>query len=216
MVNVPGHQPSLKLKLTKLASARMLSRLTLTEPYRRTVDCHFKKKTHEKMIETKRLLIKPLSAEELKKHIDSPYDFAKELGLIPSQSLIDNDTKEAILNDLLPNIIDTAKDSDFYTMWILIEKVKRAIIGAICFHGEPNEKGEVEIGYGTDLEHRNKGYMTESISGMIHWIRENKNVRSITAETENTNISSIKVLEKNDFKTIQQCENSVILKLDIF
>jgi RimJ/RimL family protein N-acetyltransferase len=58
--------------------------------------------------------------------------------------------------------------------------------------------------------------MTESISGMIHWIRENKNVRSITAETENTNISSINVLEKNDFKTIQQCENSVILKLDIF
>ena len=167
------------------------------------------------MIETKRLLIKPLTAEELKKHIDSPSDFAKELGLVPSQSLIANETKEAILNDLLPNITDTTKDSDFYTMWILIEKGKKAIIGGICFHGEPNEKGEVEIGYGTDVEYRNKGYMTESISGLIHWIRENKNVRSITAETENTNISSIKVLENNDFKLIQQCDNSVILKLDI-
>ena len=57
--------------------------------------------------------------------------------------------------------------------------------------------------------------MTESISGLIHWIRENKEVRAITAETENTNISSIKVLEKNDFKLIQECDNSVILKLDI-
>lgn len=167
------------------------------------------------MIETKRLLIKPLTAEELKQHIDSPYDFAKELGLIPSQSLIANETKEAILNDLLPNITDTTKDSDFYTMWILIEKSKKAIIGGICFHGEPNENGEVEIGYGTDLEYRNNGYMTESISGLIHWIRENKDVRAITAETENTNISSIKLLEKNDFKLIQQCDNSVILKLDI-
>lgn len=167
------------------------------------------------MIETKRLLIKPLTAEELKRHIVSPDDFALELGLIPSQSLIDNETKDAILNDLLPNIIDITKDPDFYTMWILIEKVKKAIIGGICFHGEPNEKGEVEIGYGTDLEYRNKGYMTESISGLIHWIRENKNVRSITAETENTNISSIKVLEKNGFKLIQQSDNSVILKLDI-
>jgi [ribosomal protein S5]-alanine N-acetyltransferase len=173
------------------------------------------KKTHRSMIETKRLLIKPLTAEELKRHVNSPHDFAQDLGLIPSQSLIDNETKEAILNDLLPNITDTTKDADFYTMWILIEKVKKTIIGGICFHGEPNEKGEVEIGYGTDLEFRNKGYITESISGLIHWIRENKDVRAITAETDNTNISSIKVLEKNDFKLIQQCDNSVILKLDI-
>jgi RimJ/RimL family protein N-acetyltransferase len=114
-----------------------------------------------------------LTAEELKKHLDSPFDFAQELGLIPSQSLIDNETREAILNNLLPNITDTTKDSDFYTMWILIEKAKKAIIGGICFHGEPNEKCKVEIGYGTDLEFRNKDYMTESISGLIHWIREN-------------------------------------------
>ena len=173
------------------------------------------KKTYGNMIETKRLLIKPLTAEELKRHIVSPNDFALELGLIPSQSLIDNETKDAILNDLLPNIIDITKDSDFYTMWILVEKFKKAIIGGICFHGEPNEEGEVEIGYGTDVEYRNKGYMTESISGLIHWARGKKNVRSITAETENTNIASIKVLEKNDFKLIHQYDNSVILKLDI-
>lgn len=170
---------------------------------------------HSNMIETTRLLIKPLTAEELKNHIDSPDAFAGELGLIPSQSLIDHETREAILNDLLPNITDPAKDPDFYTMWILIEKSKKAIIGGICFHGEPNEKGEAEIGYGTDSEYRNKGYMTESISAFIHWIRENKNVASITAETEDTNISSIKVLEKNGFKLIEQNNTSVILKLEI-
>lgn len=167
------------------------------------------------MIETKRLLIRPLTAEELKKHIDSPTNFALELGLIPSQSLIDNETKEAILNDLLPNIIDATKDSDFYTMWIVIEKNIKAIIGGICFHGEPNENREVEIGYGTDMEYRNKGYMTETISGLIQWIREFKDVKSITAETESSNISSIKVLEKNNFKLIHQSDNSVILKLDL-
>src|SRR5512133_1217390 len=130
------------------------------------------------MIETKRLFIKPLTAEELKRHVESPNDFAQDLGLIPSQSLIDNETKKAILNDLLPNITDILKDSDFYTMWILIEKVEKAIIGGICFHGEPNEMGEAEIGYGTDLAFRNKGYMTESISGLVHWLRENKDVKA--------------------------------------
>ncbi|HEX2958086.1 MAG TPA: GNAT family N-acetyltransferase [Chitinispirillaceae bacterium] len=167
------------------------------------------------MIETKRLLIKPLTAEELKRHFDSPDDFAKEIGLIPSQSLIDNETREAILKDLLPNIADTTKDSLFYTMWIVIEKSKNAIIGGICFHGEPDEKGDVEIGYGTDLEYRNKGYMTETISGLVQWIRENKKVTSITAETEHTNISSIKVLEKNGFKLYQQSDNFLIMKLKL-
>ena len=167
------------------------------------------------MIETKRLLIKPLTAEELKKHIDSPNTFAQELGLIPSQSLVDDETREAILKDLLPNIVDTAKDPHFYTMWIVIEKSEKAIIGGICFHGEPDEKGEVEIGYGTDSGYRNKGYMTEIISGMIQWTRDNKKVKSITAETDNTNISSIKVLEKNAFKLIQENDNSVFLRLGL-
>jgi RimJ/RimL family protein N-acetyltransferase len=167
------------------------------------------------MIETKRLLIKPLTAEELKKHIDSPEDLAQELGLIPSQSLIDNETKEAIRNDLLPNIADTTKDSDFYTMWIVIEKVKKAIIGGICFHGEPNDNGEVEIGYGIDFSYRNRGFMTETIAGLISWIRENKHIIAIKAETETGNSSSLKVLEKNHFKVIQQLDKTVILRLEL-
>jgi len=53
------------------------------------------------MIETKRLIIKPLSCDELQKYINSPNELAKDLGLIPSQVLIDNETQNAILNDLL-------------------------------------------------------------------------------------------------------------------
>ena len=66
----------------------------------------------------------------------------------------------------LPNITDVSKDFHFHTMWILIEKKEKAIIGGICFHGEPNANGEVEIGYGTDYKYRNKGYMTETIFGI--------------------------------------------------
>lgn len=167
------------------------------------------------MIETKRLLIKPLTAEELKKLIYYPDDFAQDFGLSLSNSLIDSETKEAIINDLLPNITDTSKDSDFYTMWILVEKFERAIIGGICSHGEANEKGEVEIGYGIDPAFRNKAYMTECISGLVLWIRENKDVKAIIAETESTNFFSKKLLEKNGFTLIKQNEDTVIMKLDI-
>jgi [ribosomal protein S5]-alanine N-acetyltransferase len=167
------------------------------------------------MIETKRLFIKPLTCDELKKHIDSPNKLANDLGLHPSQSLIDKETKDAIIKDLLPNIEDPNKDSLFYTMWLVIEKSKKSIIGGICFHGEPNENGEVEIGYGTDDKFRNKGYMTETIAGLIQWIRDNKKVKAIVAETDSENISSIKVLERNNFKVTQYIENSVILRLEL-
>jgi RimJ/RimL family protein N-acetyltransferase len=167
------------------------------------------------MIETKRLIIKPLSCDELKKHIHSPHELAKDLGLTPSQVLIDKVTQEAILNDLLPNIEDSTKDSLFYTMWIVIEKSKKAIIGGICFHGEPNETREVEIGYGTDEGYRNQGYMTETIAGLVLWIRNNKNVKLIKAETDSQNISSVRVLEKNGFRISQRNDSSVILGLEL-
>jgi len=167
------------------------------------------------MIETKRLRIKPLSCDELKKHIHLPEELAKDLGLIPSQVLIDKETQDAILNDLLPNIEDSDKDPLFYTMWIVIEKSKRAIIGGFCFHGAPNETGEVEIGYGIDDGYRNRGYMTEAIAGLALWIRNNKNVKTIKAETDNENSSSVRVLEKNGFMICQRNANSVIFELKV-
>jgi len=167
------------------------------------------------MIETQRLILKPLSYNELIKHIRFPNELAEDLGLIPSKSLIEKEVLDAILNDLLPNLSDSTKDSLFYTMWIMIEKNINAIIGGICFHGEPNENGEVEIGYGTDKDYQNKGYMTETIFGLIQWAKNNNRIQAIKAETDKTNIASILVLEKNNFELIEQNDSFVIMKLKL-
>lgn len=167
------------------------------------------------MIETQRLVIKPLSYNELIKHIKFPDELAEDMCLKPSKSLVDKDVQEAILIDLLPNLSDSKKDCLFYTMWIIIEKKQKAIIGGICFHGEPDKNGVVEIGYGTDDEYRNNGYMTETISGLIQWAKVNKKIFTIKAETDRTNASSIRVLEKNKFEISERNNNSVIMKLNI-
>jgi len=36
-------------------------------------------------------------------------------------------------------------------------------VADVCFQGEPNEIGEIEIGYGTYKQHQGKGYMTEAV-----------------------------------------------------
>ena len=167
------------------------------------------------MIETKRLLIKPLSYDELKKYATSTDELAKELGLNPTGALVDEVTQNAIVNDLLPHLSDPEIDTLFYTMWIIIEKTKKVIVGGICFHGEPDANGEVEIGYGTDEAFQNKGYMTETLNGMIEWSQNNKKIKTLKAETDRTNISSIKVLERNRFKLFEQTGHSVIMKLEL-
>jgi len=167
------------------------------------------------MIETKRLIIKPLSYDELVKHIRSPRELSNEMSLKPSSSLMDEQTQEAILTDLLPNLSDATKNPLFYTMWIIIEREENAIIGGVCFHGEQDINGEVEIGYGTDDEYRNRGYMTETIAGMILWARDGDILKTIVAQTDHNNLSSIRVLEKNGFKMTTQSDSTVIMKLEL-
>jgi len=167
------------------------------------------------MIETKRLTIKPLSLDELRSHVAAPNEMAAEMGVTPSQSLMDEQTKDAILADLLPFMTDPEKGPLFYTMWIVIERSQRAIIGGICFHGEPNEDGEVEIGYGTDVDFRNKGYMTETIEGLLQWLAKNEKVTTVTAESETSNIASARVLQKNGFQIVGQKDNLIQLRLDL-
>jgi ribosomal-protein-alanine N-acetyltransferase len=76
----------------------------------------------------------------------------------------------------------------------------------VCFQGEPNEQGEIEIGYGTYDQHQGKGYMTEVVQGMLHWAAKQENVRAIIASTDKTNIASYIILEKNGFKKVSESE----------
>jgi len=165
------------------------------------------------MLETPRLYIKPLTYEELRLYVDSEKDFADKSGYKPSASGIDGVTKEAIINALLPNLEKSKDNFEFFTMWIIIEKETLSIIGGLCFHGLPDDCGEVEIGYGMDITCRNKGYITEAIKRLIEWTGKSQKVKTIKAETENENVSSSKVLEKNGFKLCEKKNNTSLWRL---
>jgi [ribosomal protein S5]-alanine N-acetyltransferase len=98
-------------------------------------------------------------------------------------------------------------------MWIVIEKCSRRLVGSICFHGETDVDDEIEIGYSTEKDYRNQGIMTETIAGLIQWLKIHKIAKVLKAEIEVENIPSIKVLEKNNFKIYQKKDKTIILKL---
>lgn len=158
------------------------------------------------MVETERLILKPLTYGQLIKYIKCDNSLEAELNLNNTSRKISPELKEAFEQTILPNVADTAKNYLYSTLWTAISKTENKMIGDLCMVGEPNTNGEIEIGYGTYEEFQNKGFMTEIVSGIIEWAKTQPKVKSIIASTEKTNTASFRVLEKNRFLKIEETE----------
>lgn len=158
------------------------------------------------MIETTRLILKPLTHEQLIKYIENDNSLELELGLNKSTRIISPELKEALEQTIVPNVADVTKNYLFSTLWTAILKSENCMVGDLCFVGEPDEAGEVEIGYGTYEEFRQKGYMTEAVAGLIRWAGTQPAIKAIIAGTEKNNVASFTILEKNGFVKIGETE----------
>lgn len=167
------------------------------------------------MIETARLILKPLTYEQLVKYAKCDNSLEADLKLNKTSRTISPELKEALEQTILPNVADKTKNYLYSTLWTAISKTENKMIGDLCIIGEPNADGEIEIGYGTYEEFQGKGYMTEIVSGIIEWTKTQKSVNAIIATTEKTNAASFKVLQKNNFIKIGETETSFNWKLII-
>ena len=166
-------------------------------------------------IETERLIIIPLSFEQLIKYMRCDNSLEEELGLGSTSRSISDELKEALEKAILPNVADQSKDYLYSTIWTAISKAENKMVGDISMYGEPNEDREVEIGYGTYNEFQNKGYMTETVKGMIGWLKTQRKVKKVCASTEKTNVASYRVLKKNGFINVCKTDNLLKWKLKI-
>lgn len=167
------------------------------------------------MIQTFRLNLLPLSYDQLQKYIKNDQSLEKELNLKDSTRSISPELKEALQQTILPNVADPAKNYLYSTLWTIINRADRQMVADLCFVGEPNAEGEIEIGFGTYEQHQGHGYMTEAVSGMIKWVREQAGVKSIFAQTEMGNFASMSVLQKNGFVQLSSGEKLSSWRLDL-
>ncbi len=167
------------------------------------------------MIETERLILKPLTYGQLVKYTKCDNSLEEEFNLNQTSRTISVELKEALEQTILPNVADENKNYLYSTLWTAISKTENKMVGDLCMVGEPNTNGEIEIGYGTYDEFRNRGYMTEVVRGIIGWAKGQPEVKSIIASTNKTNTASFKVLEKNNFVKIGATETLYNWKLVI-
>ena len=167
------------------------------------------------MIETERLILRPLTYDQLVKYSKGDNSLEEELNLHETSRTISPELKEALEETILPNVANNTKNFLYSTLWTAISKTENKMIGDLCIVGEPNADGEIEIGYGTYDEFQGKGFMTEIVGGIIEWTKMQQIVKSITASTDKTNTASFKVLQKNNFIKIGESDTQFNWKLII-
>jgi RimJ/RimL family protein N-acetyltransferase len=73
------------------------------------------------------------------------------------------------------------------------EAGQRRIVGTIGFHGAPDEKNRVEIGYSVDPVYRRQGFARESVRAMFEWAATTHGIRRFIASISPTNEPSLRL-----------------------
>src|SRR5262245_54069451 len=84
----------------------------------------------------------------------------------------------------------------------VVHRVSAAVIGSCGYKGPPDSDGVVEISYGTDSDHRGKGYATEAARALVTYAFGDSRVRVVRAHTIEKANASTRVLTKCGFRDI--------------
>lgn len=133
------------------------------------------------MTETKRLKIYPASQEQMK-------------AFILKQTV---DALKEAYTEMLDGALAHPEQWEWYAIW-MIELKDGIHIGELCFKGLSKD-GKAEIGYGIEEDYQGCGYATEAVTALVNWALNQPGISHVTAETEENNIASQRVLEKAGF-----------------
>jgi len=148
-------------------------------------------------IQTERLKLIPLTTAQLRLCLANPEQLGQELGLFVAVDVITARVQRAIGMKIAKMEQVDPDRHPWYTYWLLVIAAERCGAGLVGFKGYPDDRGEVEIGYGIAPAYQGRGYTTEAARALIDWAFESPDcVSVIAAEVDRTNVASIRILEK--------------------
>ncbi|GLC29988.1 GNAT family N-acetyltransferase [Clostridium omnivorum] len=163
-----------------------------------------------KNIHTERLILIPVTLEITKSLLEHSTKEIEKLGIKTDEKWPTDGTM-----DILPIInktLDKYKVPSGFEFWMIVNKDNMLVIGDIGFHGKPNEKGEVEIGYGLSENARRMGFGFEALKAIMSWLNYQDNVKTIKADCLISNIASARILEKVGMKEISRDQELIYWK----
>lgn len=155
-------------------------------------------------LNTARLRLVALSAEQLQQLTRSPRMLEDHLGLSVLPDVVSEAVRGAVSVKLEKMARVSPTDHPWFTYWLMVVKAERQGIGLAGFKGSPSPTGEIEIGYGTALSARGRGYTTEAVLALLDWAFSFPQCTAVIAETHQDNLASQRVLKKAGFTVFRR------------
>jgi len=164
-----------------------------------------------KNILTDRLIIVPITLEITQSLLQGSSIEIEKLGIKTNEKWPTKDTL-----DILP-LINKSLEEDIvpsgFECWMIVKKDNMQVIGDIGFHGKPNEKHEVEIGFGLVAYERGNGFGFEALQAIITRAISQDSVKIIKADCLINNKASATILRKIGMKEVNRDHNLIYWKL---
>lgn len=155
------------------------------------------------MIQTPRLKLVPASVELARAEVHNRAQFA----VLLNARVPENWPPETAV-DALPLFLQWIEESPehvgWYAWYVLMsseKSIEPELVAGCGFLGAPKD-GEVEMGYSVLPQFYRLGIATEMIAALVKWAFQQPGLSRIIANTDESNVASIRVLEKTGFKKI--------------
>jgi RimJ/RimL family protein N-acetyltransferase len=77
-----------------------------------------------------------------------------------------------------------------------------AVVGHAGFHGPPDERGMVEVGYTVEPAYRRRGYARAMVSELLRWAGSDDRVRVVRASISPANAASLATIAGFGFQKV--------------
>ncbi len=105
-----------------------------------------------------------------------------------------------------------ATDAMPWGVFVIDDRSSGLCVGGIGFKSTPNERGEVEIGYGICHSFQGRGVATEAVIALCDFAQHG--ARVVLAETDRENVASQRVLEKSGFQSVGETDGLLRWRMD--
>ena len=143
-------------------------------------------------MKTSRLLLRPLSLEEMERILYGSQEFLELSVLTPVIT-------DAVAHKIKQMRLTPVEAHPWLNYWLRKEKTSGRGIGLIGSKFLPDSSGYVELGYAVAEEYRNRGYMTEALNGFLDWLYQFPFCYGAKLSISEKNIASVKAAEHCGF-----------------
>ena len=156
-----------------------------------------------------------LTPEQLKLYLEAPDRLERALGFPVARDILTEVAQRAIRIKLSKMAQAPAQNYAWYTYWLVVPTGQPYGAGLAGFKGVPDDRGEVEIGYGIDPACQGKGYATEAAKALIAWAFQSPDCASVIApNTKKSNIASNRVLKKAGMRIYAETVDAISWRID--